>query len=126
LLLVGTSSHSGAGIWLENFCAAWGGPFLDKIGDALYPSVRPVLQSLTNTDDEILGFPTAVENRRLIVGWRTWFSSAYVDTFGHDWLMNLPDYCGPLSDGGIKHGLTSSAVALAKIRPTCTHQCSRI
>ena len=113
LLLVGTSSHRDAGISLENFCAAWGA-FLDEIGDALYPSVRPVLQTFTNTNHEILRFPSAVENRRLIIGWRTWFSSTYVDALGRDWLMNLPDYCRPLSDGGIKHGLTSSAVAFAQ------------
>jgi hypothetical protein len=98
---------------VESFSDSWA-PLLERLGDALCASAHPVLGSLTNTEDEIIGFPDAAARRQLIVGWRTWFSQRYVAAFGREWLTKLPDRTAPLPDGGIRHLLDAPPVAFVE------------
>jgi hypothetical protein len=115
-LYVYTPGHTDQGLSLEAFCASWG-PLLEQVGDALYARARPALGAITNTKDEIIGFPGLVNRRRMLVGWRTWYGPAYVETFGRDFLLGLPDRAQPLDDGGVRHALDAPALALAQHAP---------
>ncbi len=112
-LLVATSTHTKAGLSLDEFCASWA-TLLDTLGDELYERTRPALGTFTNTRAEIVGFAAAIARRRLIIGWRTWFGPAYTDLFGREWLLGIPDTASPLDDGGVAHRLAGSARRLAE------------
>ena len=77
---------------VEQFAAGWSGLF-DEIGQLLYNQLAPELALVTTwRDDEAPSFEGAVLERRLAVGWRTWFGPAYVTRYGREWLHGLPDH----------------------------------
>lgn len=119
-ILVSTWSHARAEMPPQAFVASWAS-LLEGIGTALYARTRPVLGAVTASP------PTSYESdqlarwvlqRRLVVGWRTWFGPAYVDAFGRDLLLGLPDHTTPVDDGGVSHALDAPAVALVQGEPT--------
>jgi hypothetical protein len=75
------------------------------------------LAAITADPDEAPDLLEAADRRRLIVGWRTWYGPAYVEAFGRDWLLGLPDRAAPLPDGGVAHGLDAPLAALVRGEP---------
>jgi hypothetical protein len=118
-VLVSAWSHARAGVPLHEFIASWA-PLLERIGAALYGHTRPVLGAITASpstsyeSDQLSGHAL---RRRLVVGWRTWLGPAYVEAFGRDLLLGLPDRAQPLEDGGVFHGLDAPAVSLVQGDP---------
>ena len=49
----------------------------------------------------------------MVLGWRTWFGPVYVEAYGGERLLGLPDTTVPLDDGGVRHSLAASATTLA-------------
>jgi hypothetical protein len=94
-------THRTTGQDPEEFITSWADLLL-RIAEALYERVRPVLgeMSAESTGDySRVEFPKYVERRKLLVGWRTWYGPAYVETFGKDFLLALPDRAAELPDG---------------------------
>jgi hypothetical protein len=96
--------------------SAFMGELLERIGDSLYELARPAIAYLVaEAFDEDTGVdPQHPDRRRLIVGWRTWFGPAYVDHWGREWLLQLPDGATELDDGGVKHSLEASAFEVVR------------
>jgi hypothetical protein len=99
-----TWSHSHAGMPLEALVQG-ATDLLEQIGIALYPRARPAIGLLYGVGNDDIDMPPVVLRRKLIAGWRTWYGPAYVDTFGRDVLLGLPDRTEPLGDGGVYQAL---------------------
>ncbi|MDE3074928.1 MAG: hypothetical protein KGJ86_05820 [Chloroflexota bacterium] len=105
-------SYEQAALSIDQFAVEWSG-LLDKMGPLLYARLRPELAFVTTWDnDAVPSFEGPVFERRLIVGWRTWFGPSYVERYGHDWLRGLPNKTADLDDGGVFHALDGSALEL--------------
>lgn len=94
---------------------------LESIGTQLYPRTRPAFGAVTLSDPIREAtwsgqLSEAVSRRELIVGWRTWFGPPYVNTFGTEWLRQLPDESIELEDGGVFHRFNSSLVSFLATR----------
>lgn len=86
---------------------------LERLGDALYERIRPELGVLfaTQPSDMRERVPAFLQ-RRLFVGWRTWYGPAYVEAYGQDVLLGLPDRAEALDGGGVRHKLAADPVDL--------------
>ncbi len=105
LVSVWIPSHARQGLTLDEFGASWT-ELLDGLGSALYQRVGPVLGSVLSTTPDARHFNERdITNRRLVIGWRTWFGPGYVETFGPERLLGLPDRTTTLADEGIHHAL---------------------
>jgi hypothetical protein len=106
-------SYRHSGQTLDAFCASWG-ELLEAAGNALWRRAEPRIGWLIAEPSEAQPeLYRAADRGQLIVGWRTWFGSAYVDAFGRDWLLALPDWATP-ADGGVRHGLDASVATLVQ------------
>lgn len=130
VLLVDTWRYAEVGAPLEDY-VRWWGELLEQIGNELYARIRPALAAIIATDlERSIDFWSAVQRRRLILGWRTWFGAPYVAAFGREWLLNLPDRATLLEDGGVFHRLAapvsllvqSDGSAYASVRTFLEHQ----
>jgi hypothetical protein len=103
---------------LDVFCAEWGA-LLERVGTVLFDRIQPAVAWLIAIPSDEFGpdLVEAADRRRLIVGWRTWYGPAYVEAFGRDWLLGLPDRAAPLPDGGVAHGLDAPLAALVRGEP---------
>ncbi|MCC7368085.1 MAG: hypothetical protein IT306_06675 [Chloroflexi bacterium] len=108
---ISTWSHEDAGVPLEAFAGA-STEMLTRIGKALYTRIRPALGILYGVSGE-LSLPAVVLRRALVVGWRTWYGPAYVEKYGRDLLLGLPDQAELLDDGGVFQALDVDALDLA-------------
>lgn len=86
---------------------------LEQIGSALYPRVRPALANLYGIAGEIYQ-PVTVIRRDLVLGWRSWYGPAYVEKYGREVLLGLPDRAYLLDDGGVYHALDATPLQLVK------------
>ena len=88
---------------------------LSRIGMLLYERAAPAMSILYDFDaDEDVDLPSMTVRRRMVVGWRTWYGPAYVEAFGRDTLLGLPDRAEPLDDGGVFHALDAPPLALVQ------------
>jgi hypothetical protein len=67
--------------------------------------MEPACALVVVPDSTHFSFSKQVLDRRLVIGWRTWFGPAYVERYGSDWLMGLPGTTHLLPGGGVAHGL---------------------
>jgi hypothetical protein len=126
-------SYIRQGLSLEDFGDSWT-ELVDALGPVLYERTRPALGIASAASDRQIGTEKDISQRRLLVGWRTWYGPAYVETFGRDWLLGLPDHAYALDDGGVAHTLEADLatvvggdadpyarvwpyLALSKVRP---------
>lgn len=120
-IIVGTLPSEREGLSLEDFSERWGA-LLTGAGSTIYERARPGCAAITTfdamNDSEWIDFIRTVDQRRLIVGWRTWFGPAYVQAFGEDWLLQLPDRTAKLDGGGVFHRLDAPAAAMVQGDPT--------
>ncbi len=100
--------------------SSWAGLILEQAGTALYEHLRPGLAAITTV---AAGRPApwrndlvrrVVDDKQLLLGWRTWFSPERVEIHGRAVLLNLPDVAWALDDGGIGHRLASPASSLVR------------
>ena len=91
---------------------------LNRLGDELYEQVRPDLGVLfaTQPSDMRERVPVFLQ-RGLFVGWRTWYGPAYVEAYGQDILLGLPDRAEQLDNGGVYHALDADPVDLVAGAP---------
>jgi hypothetical protein len=89
---------------------------LSDLGDRLVARASPALGLLAPIDARVARTPAEmgpeVAERRLLVGWRTWFGPPYVAAFGREWLMRLPGESEVMPDGIVAHRLPVTASAL--------------
>jgi hypothetical protein len=78
---------------------------LEKIGTTLYPRLFPTMGLLYSAGEDDIELPHAVLDRKLAVGWRSWYGPAYFETFGRELLLGLPDRTEALDDGGVYQAL---------------------
>jgi hypothetical protein len=104
LLMIGCSPRDKAGLSDEEF-STWAASLLERLAGALYTGIRPTLCSITGRSADGSELTRAVLRRQLIVGWRTWYGPAYVETFGRESLLRLPDHAESLENGGVAHAL---------------------
>jgi hypothetical protein len=113
LLSVFTPSHARQGMTLEEFSASWC-TLLEHLGDALYARAGPALALIVGHDSQYTRFAKDAMQRRLLIGWRTWYGPGYVEAFGRDWLLGLPDRARLLDDGGVAHALDADLAAVLR------------
>ncbi|MCC7368088.1 MAG: hypothetical protein IT306_06690 [Chloroflexi bacterium] len=58
--------------------------------------MRPSIGLIYGVGDDDIDMPPPVLRRELLVGWRTWFGPEYVEKYGRDLLLGLPDRAEPL------------------------------
>lgn len=107
-----TWSHTHTNLSLEEHVSA-STELLEQIGSVLYRRVRPALGIVYGAGSEI-GLASVVLLRDLAVGWRTWYGPTYVETYGQEALLGLPDRTEGLDDGGVYHALDATPLQLAK------------
>lgn len=107
-----TWSHEHAKLPLEQFVNGTS-DLLERIGEALYSRVRPAFGMLYGVTSSEIDLPSAVIRRDLVVGWRTWYGPAYVEKYGREVLLGLPDRVEQLDDGGVYHALDATPLQLA-------------
>jgi hypothetical protein len=78
---------------------------LETMGTQLRPRACPEFGILYGVTSDEIDLAHAVMRRDLVVGWRTWYGPAYVERYGHDVLLGLPDRTERLNDGGVYHAL---------------------
>jgi hypothetical protein len=92
---------------------------LERAGRALYDQIQPglgVILAARPSDTSELTPPYL--KRRLFVGWRTWYGPGYVETFGRDLLLGLPDRAEKLDDGGVYQALDATPLDLVTGKPS--------
>ena len=75
LMNIYAPSYLRQGLSLEDFGTSWT-ELVDSLGPALYERTRPVLGIASAASDRRIGKPKDVSQRRLLVGWRTWYGPA--------------------------------------------------
>ncbi len=96
------------GAQVEPWADDWG-ELLERLGERLYPRLRPTIALIVGMDDNTPEFLRSFVEGRLSVGWRSWYGPRYVERYGRDWLRGLPDRTSDLADGGVAHALAASA-----------------
>ena len=99
-----TWSYEHAGVPLPDL-AGDASALLERIGTTLYPRVMPALGMLYSVGDDDVELPRALLDRKLAVGWRTWYGPSYVEKYGRELLLGLPDRTALLDDDGITQAL---------------------
>jgi hypothetical protein len=118
-----TFSHTVLGVSADEFTNEWA-ELLERFGDVLYLQTRPALSILTATGENEYASPSpTVEQQNLVVGWRTWYGPPYVEKFGRDWFLGLPDRAQLLADGGVAHALDAPLTAIVHGDTGCMTGC---
>jgi hypothetical protein len=106
-----TWSYQFAGLPLE-VVAEHGADLLVRVGAALYPRIQPALGLIYGVGNDDVEMPPAVLRRQLMVGWQTWYGPTYVEKYGRELLLGLPDRTEMLDDGGVFHALNVAPLDL--------------
>lgn len=86
--------------------------YLLELGRAFYPIVRPMLGYVNEAFVNPTLSKDVLELRLKHISWVNFFSPAYVEKYGQDFLQGLPGYKTELlADGGVFHQLTPTFVA---------------
>jgi hypothetical protein len=111
-ITVENMTRAQAGMSLDDFAATYG-LLLERIGAATFEAARPDLALVAaQRPFELPELTTAVDEQRLVVGWRTWFGTTYTDAYTPEWLLALPDEAKALPAGGVFHALHASPVQM--------------
>jgi hypothetical protein len=85
------------------------GDLVERLGEFLYKRLRPSFAFVIWGGDETFDLARPIVERKLSVGWRTWYGPEYVESYGREWLRGIPDRTMDLDDGGVFQAIDCSA-----------------